>query len=739
MSKTINEALALIFIFFFLLVMFNNTTNTMNGEIQGLKTGNISNSKFNPTFLVSSDYPSHTDIPRTNFTGTYNITLFTNPDCADEVIFSYLKAAEISIYVSMYTISRSDFNDTLISLKANKSIDIQVLISKRRVGASENVDTAEIAQSLVDNLIPVYNSTTDDDKVNGYYHNKYWIIDGKHVFIYSGNWSPRSVTPQLEPGDDSYTSSEANRDMGIAVLDAPDIAQFFKDVWDADVAEADSWMPSQFDNKLKIGSKNSENLEKIKAKINSPLVYSPEFDVLNLKEEMTLSPMFTPDNALDIHKSWIDRANKSIIVQNQYITQFDDNVDWDDDPSPLVRSIVAAKQRGVQVKVQVNEESDSDNVTYYFLSKGIEVRWMGNSQSSSDENYLAATHNKLIIIDDNVTLLSSINFGENAFTNNREAGIVIQNTAASGYYKSIFESDWVDGEIPPTTSGITQTSFSNTDVVSGNTILSGQVSGLENTTVFYRWGSIGDYTNVTVVNGVFSVEFDSRTLENGITDFEVKAVTNITTYSDKVTVNIVNHAPYENWRLLITELLPNPDGLDAEKEYIELTNSFPFDLFIEDWQIGDDSHLYTFPSGYIIKAYTSIIIARDTDGFSSGYGKTAELELDISLNNGGDLVQLLDHNGNYMDVVTYGDETSPDNSEVLAAPESGESILRTQMHIDTNQASDFHFGSPDPKGSVPQAPLNTDPSGTSEETPFSWIFAIIALVLLPKNRRRPEK
>ena len=74
----------------------------------------------------------------------------------------------------MYTISRPDFNNTLIELKRNNpNLDIQVLISNRRVGASENVDTHAAAKSLVNNLIPVYNSTTDDDKVDGFYHNKY--------------------------------------------------------------------------------------------------------------------------------------------------------------------------------------------------------------------------------------------------------------------------------------------------------------------------------------------------------------------------------------------------------------------------------------------------------------------------------------------------------------------------------------------------------------------------------------
>ncbi|UCG90411.1 MAG: hypothetical protein JSU57_01380, partial [Candidatus Heimdallarchaeota archaeon] len=287
MKKTNQKLLVLIILIAFPLVI-STIDGIGNNQDELFKRNNF----LYPIGRVFSDYPSHTNILYANFTGTYNVTLFANPDNADEVIFRYLKAAESSIYVSMYTISRPDFNKTLIDLKnANPSIDIQVLISYRRVGSTENADTAAAAKSLDEENIPVYTSTQDDDKVDGFYHAKYWIIDGKHVFVYSGNWSPRSVSPQLEPGDDSYSSSEGNRDMGIAVHDAPDIASFFKEeVWDEDKAVADEWTPTgiKTNTMLKISSNPS-------LKINIPSLYYPTFDALNIKEKMTLSPMFTPD------------------------------------------------------------------------------------------------------------------------------------------------------------------------------------------------------------------------------------------------------------------------------------------------------------------------------------------------------------------------------------------------------------------------------------------------------------
>lgn len=475
---------------------------------------------------VMNDYPSHTDIPDSNFTGTYNITLFTNPDNADEIIFRYLESAQTSIYVSMYTISRDDFVDTLVALKnANPSLDIQVLISRRRVGASENVDTREAAEELVANLIPVYNSTS----TLNFYHNKYWVVDGKHTFVYSGNWSPRSVTPQLAPGETSYSSGDPNRDMGVAVHDAPDVASHFKDVWDADVAVGSAW------------------------------------------------------------------------------------------------------------------------------------------------------------------------------------------------------------ELPV---GIKQGSFVTGEVISGAVTLSAQVAGLEGATLSYRWGA-GSWTEVGIV-GTFSKTFNTTALPNGITTFEVKAELGTQTFTDKVKVNVVNISPHDNWRVLITELIPDPSDVpDDEGEFIELTNSFPFAILLQDWQVGDDNDLYTFGVDYQINAYSSLIIARSLSGFQGAYGTSADIELDFALTNTGDYAQLVDPKGNYADVVAFGSATAPDNSEVVPKPAAGQSLHRTTFSVDTNKASDFNAGPPDPKGTVPQDPLRTTPLDTSAAvTSAFWIAFFAAIIILPAVRRR---
>lgn len=480
-----------------------------------LKTSNLPKNGFEGAY--QSTYTSHTNIPKTNFTGVYNVTAFANPDNADRVIFNYLTNATESIYVSMYTISRPDFNNTLIALKqANPSIDIQVLISNRRVGASENVDTYAAALSLVKNQIPVYNSTKDDDKVDNFYHNKYWIIDGKHTFIYSGNWSPKSTTPK--EADNIYTSSDPNRDMGIAVHDATDIAAFVKtEVWDKDVSVAVAW----------------------------PL----------------------------------------------------------GDPSI----------------------------------------------------------------------------------------------------------------------GIKQMSFEESEVVSGNVILKAQLNNLDGAEVSYKFGTT-DFTLVSIVDNQFTVSADTLTIPNGITSFHVKAVFNSSTYEDSVAVNVVNYHSSENWRLLITEILPDPTVVsDTEGEYIEISNSFPFDINIGSWKVEDDFNQFVFPGGTIIGAYSSLILARNSVGFNLGFSQTADFEMVMSLNNVGESITLLNHKNDIIDNVAYGSGTASDGSEVVNSPGTGISIQRSPLHIDTNTNADFILASPSPKETVPNVVLllPSDTITTSSSTSAS--------------------
>ncbi|MFT7183790.1 MAG: hypothetical protein ACI9QC_000113 [Oceanicoccus sp.] len=92
----------------------------------------------------------------------------------------------------------------------------------------------------------------------------------------------------------------------------------------------------------------------------------------------------------------------------------------------------------------------------------------------------------------------------------------------------------------------------------------------------------------------------------------------------------------------ITEVNPNPEGPDAENEWIELTNGGDQSVDLGNWSIDDGeggSDPYIIPEGTIVEPGESIIIER-TDS-------------EIALNNSREKVQLYDFMDELMDEIEY--------------------------------------------------------------------------------------
>lgn len=55
---------------------------------------------------------------------------------------------------------------------------------------------------------------------------------------------------------------------------------------------------------------------------------------------------------------------------------------------------------------------------------------------------LAKLHNKGVIVDGELTLVSSINWGQGAVFRNREAGVIIHSPEVADYFTRVFLWDW---------------------------------------------------------------------------------------------------------------------------------------------------------------------------------------------------------------------------------------------------------------------------------------------------------
>jgi len=119
---------------------------------------------------------------------------------------------------------------------------------------------------------------------------------------------------------------------------------------------------------------------------------------------------------------------------------------------------------------------------------------------------------------------------------------------------------------------------------------------------------------------------------------------------------VVEDQPKENYPsgIIINEVLPSPEGADAEKEWIEIFNQNNFEVNLSGWQITDsagETRNYTFPEGSTIESKGFFLLFRPMTR--------------IVLNNGGDELKLLRPDGGSADSLIY--ENAP----------NGESFNRT--------------------------------------------------------------
>jgi hypothetical protein len=99
--------------------------------------------------------------------------------------------------------------------------------------------------------------------------------------------------------------------------------------------------------------------------------------------------------------------------------------------------------------------------------------------------------------------------------------------------------------------------------------------------------------------------------------------------------------------LIVTEIMPNPDGNDGKNEWIELSNTGAATLNLGNWTLDDGengSKPYTIPDTTEIPAGTSLVISIT--------------ETKISLGNTEDMVRLADFDGKIVSEISYEEAPS---------------------------------------------------------------------------------
>jgi len=220
------------------------------------------------------------------------------------------------------------------------------------------------------------------DSNKGLMHNKFIIIDNAEIYTGSMNFSKTGLS--------GFNTNN------IFYIKSNEIAGIYK--------------------------KEFEQMLSGKFKTQKSIMYPKTFIFGDIK----ITPFFSPQNKIITKEiiPLINNANNYIYMPIFIITH-----------SELAKSLINAKQRGVDVKIIVDATNPNATKSKIKLlrNSGIEIK---------TENFAGKLHSKSIIIDDKYIISGSMNFTNSGENKNDENVLLIENYKLANFYKNFFIYYW---------------------------------------------------------------------------------------------------------------------------------------------------------------------------------------------------------------------------------------------------------------------------------------------------------
>lgn len=360
------------------------------------------------------------DVP--TITGA-KVTPFVFPEAKGRSIFDAVMGAETSVYISIYMLTSKEMISELAYL-ANHGVEVKVMLENKPLGYSHSYPDLKVIDNASKGSVCFigYDSNKEDkhdvDRYS-YVHNKYAIIDGKKVIVTSENWTG----PNLG-------ASKGNRGWG-AVIESTQYA---------------SYMTSYFNNDIKGAGTEAEDICTFAEYEAANGAVTPSADLPTHPEvesyvnalpqdtqtftDVSLRMYMSPDNTFKALQYYIDNATTRVYTEQMDVGKSFENLD---NLSP-VSAMASAAFRGVDARLLLFADDGAEFLEKLNTTTNIKAGKM------SVNSYMTM-HNKGVIIDDAVWL-SSVNWTENAFMNNRECGLYIMSPEVTEFFVDAYNIDW---------------------------------------------------------------------------------------------------------------------------------------------------------------------------------------------------------------------------------------------------------------------------------------------------------
>ena len=276
------------------------------------------------------------------------------------------------------------------------------------------------------------------------YHIKVAVKGAKaksRVWISSGNFNTANQPPVkfTDKAGLAKAARTSDRDWHV-ICESQDVADFFRAYLANDYQTANNAAKKKAPEALAAALAAAAAAPPAVDDMAGLLAAAPKqfFETKVITGKLTVRPLLTPDKngyrapILELIKS----AQNRFYMQTQYIHTVDPSKD-DGDPShmDLIDAVADLINKGVDVKLITSEFEDA--------------MWIEKLQDAGIDavehlRIQKRVHNKGIVVDTKVSVISSQNWSPDGTGPNRDAGLIIYNEDASKYLEEIFLHDWTN-------------------------------------------------------------------------------------------------------------------------------------------------------------------------------------------------------------------------------------------------------------------------------------------------------
>lgn len=363
------------------------------------------------------------------------IRLSASPDSGWTVLKSFLADTKASLTVGLYDFTSAHVLAAVCEATTGKRFEL-VLDHPPLNPTADQSDTDTVhglATALGDDLTQAWALTRTDKLATAWiypsaYHIKVAVRDGATVWLSSGNWN-NSNQPAIDPVTDHADATEArhrDRDWHV-VIDSAEIAHLFETYLHNDHAVAAAHNTAAPPAGAPLGPPPLGS--------TATPAFQRFFPPATVSGRMTIVPVLTPDPGVyvDAIRTLIASATKTLYLQFQYIEP-PRQVDATNQAfADLVQAVVERQRAGVDVRI-IMSEFETAGYLEQLQAAGLDVVHRVKLQNN--------VHNKGIVVDGAVVLVSSQNWSADGTLRNRDAGVIIHHAGAAEYFQTIFLHDW---------------------------------------------------------------------------------------------------------------------------------------------------------------------------------------------------------------------------------------------------------------------------------------------------------